>query len=309
MRYLIVHSKGVKIALVIVVGVFIMITLSETSSALISIIPLFETSPKVIECNVQNLCIEWGIAMLVFLTFYIVGYIGGFFVEFSAALVDKVLVKNFQVMSDPIITIGFRQSLQAANLGFVLAIIIIAFATIFRNESYGLKKMLWKLVVAATLVNFSLLLAGVLLDFSHVAARHFIGNKSLGSVLVTELSPQSFIISPGDVQEEDSTAFIVSSIFSGGFMNLVMYSAFLSLALWIIAIVILAVGIMLLVRYVYVVILLILMPIAWLLWVTPRFTEKFSDWWEKFFTQVFYLPAVTFFLSLGLKTFGRVSKV
>ena len=66
------------------------------------------------------------------------------------------------------------------NLGFVLAIIVIAFATIFRIQSYAMKQVLWKLIVAALLVNFSLVIAGAFINIADNVTSSF-NNKILGA--------------------------------------------------------------------------------------------------------------------------------
>src|SRR6266481_4078777 len=55
--------------------------------------------------------------------------IGGYFLESALRL-------NEQVYEGPIVPSGFSISLTVANLGFILAIIIMAIATMLRNETY-----------------------------------------------------------------------------------------------------------------------------------------------------------------------------
>jgi hypothetical protein len=55
-----------------------------------------------------------------------------------------------------------------ANLGFVLFIILIALATIVRYQDYEAKKLLPRLIAAAILVNFSIAIPTVILNFTHI---------------------------------------------------------------------------------------------------------------------------------------------
>ena len=85
--------------------------------------------------------------------------------------------------------------LNFTNLGFILAIIIIAFATILRLESYAIKQTLWKLIVAALLVNFSLVICGGIISVSKLTTDSFYnhitaGGKTMGNVLGTLAQPQ-----------------------------------------------------------------------------------------------------------------------
>ena len=97
---------------------------------------------------------------------YLIGYIAGQFVTIGGTLVNWALDLNSQVLNTNTVKIGWTVSRDIANLGFVFAIILIAFATILRIENYQMQKLLWKLITAALLVNFSLVAAGVFLDFS-----------------------------------------------------------------------------------------------------------------------------------------------
>src|SRR4030042_5966834 len=76
---------------------------------------------------------------------------------------------------------GWQIVLNFANLGFVLAIIVIAFSTIFRRESYAMKQTLWKLIVAALLVNFSLVIAGAFINVSDIFSDFFLKQSGIRS--------------------------------------------------------------------------------------------------------------------------------
>src|SRR6185436_5859887 len=58
---------------------------------------------------------------------------------------------------------------------FVLGFIAIAMATILRFKEYEAKALLVKLIIAALLVNFSLVICGLMIDASHMAMRQFLG--------------------------------------------------------------------------------------------------------------------------------------
>ena len=67
------------------------------------------------------------------------------FVALGAYLVQLTLQFNANLLASPAIQVGFSVSLAIANLGFVLGIIIIALATILRNQTYGVKQLLGNL--------------------------------------------------------------------------------------------------------------------------------------------------------------------
>ncbi|MEX2411192.1 MAG: hypothetical protein WD607_07430, partial [Candidatus Paceibacterota bacterium] len=63
----------------------------------------------------------------------------GVFLWFSGIFVDFALTMNMErlVGNNELVTVGWEIARDVANLGFVLVIIIIAFATIFRYKDYA----------------------------------------------------------------------------------------------------------------------------------------------------------------------------
>ena len=112
--------------------------------------------------NIAGGLIGW----VAFFVNYIMSLILGVFIAVVTYVIGVVLQLNDNVMNTLAVQSGFQVTLAIANLGFVMGIIIIAIATILRRETYGIKKTLWKLVVAAIMVNFSLVIGGVFINFA-----------------------------------------------------------------------------------------------------------------------------------------------
>jgi len=113
----------------------------------------------------------------------------------SVATFWAINTLGFDIATHPAVSIGFGISLQIANVVFVIAIIAIAFATILRWKEYEAKKLLSKLILATLLVNFSLLIAGVMLDASNVFTLYFISQDKVNAEGIGEaFSPQIFNI-------------------------------------------------------------------------------------------------------------------
>lgn len=104
---------------------------------------------------------------------YLMGFIASAVFYLGGLLVNFALKINLELLRSPIIETGWKIILAFTNLGFVLGIIVIALATIFRLESYALKQTLWKLIVAALLVNFSLVVAGAFIDVANNLTQYF----------------------------------------------------------------------------------------------------------------------------------------
>ena len=75
--------------------------------------------------------------------------------------------------SEPVVA-GWTLMRDFANIWFVLVILFIAIATILRIESYQAKKTLSWVIAIALLINFSLPLARVIIDFTNILTLQFI---------------------------------------------------------------------------------------------------------------------------------------
>ena len=247
----------------------------------------------------------------------VVNWILNLFVEFGGILISLGLFLDSQVFSSTVVQSGFSVSLAIANLGFVLGIIVIALATILRNETYGVKQMLWKLIVMAILVNFGLVICGPIVGLSDSFTNYFLNASGGASGFVTQLTtvfaPQTFNQAP-DVSAAGSNNCPTSgntslsticnqaatqlkgsdTTGSGDYVRVVLSRTFSAVFLAITALTFITIGILLVVRYVYLGILLILLPLAWLMWIFPKFNHHFSEWWSLFIKWALF-PAISIF--------------
>ncbi len=238
----------------------------------------------------------------------LIGYVAGLFMALAVGFIQILINLGQQIMTSPLVTTGFKISLNVANLGFVLAIIVIAYTTIFRVAGYETKELFRKLVVAALLINFSFAIAGVVIDFNNVFGNFFISAVSGGDIstfgnnLANSLSIQKLTgIVPG-------TAGAGGEILKAGASFFAAFASVAATAIFsvILVIVFFATAFMLLIRYLIITFLLIVMPIAWLSWVFPKMGHIWSEWWSTFFKWNLFFPAVSFFLYLGILTSQKI---
>ncbi|MEK7075383.1 MAG: hypothetical protein AAB948_01110, partial [Patescibacteria group bacterium] len=71
------------------------------------------------------------------------------------------------------------------------------------------------------------------------------------------------------------------------------------------ALTLLAISIMLFIRYIYLTILLILSPIVWLLWIFPGTSNLWKKWWNEFLRWTFFAPIMLFFLYLTISSIDK----
>lgn len=221
------------------------------------------------------------------------GQVAGAFLGVAGALTNWSLEFNNSLLRSPIVQSGWLITRDLANLGFVLAIIVIAFATILRLESYEMKKTIGRLIIAALLINFSLVIAGVFLDFSAILTQFFIdraGGNDFGVAIASSFKVNALL------QTDASAAQRVTQDFGIFIMALVFILVLTIIA----AIALLALAGMLITRALALMLLLITMPLAWLAWVIPDFQSHWNEWWNKFFKWVWFAPMAAFFVYLAV---------
>ena len=193
--------------------------------------------------------------------------------------VAVILNLNQNVQNTSIVQAGFSVTLGLANLLFVLGIIIVALATILRRESYGIKSVLWKIIIMAILVNFALVIAAPIVGFANGLTMYFVnalpggtnstsgGTNSTSSItgftnlangIAGVFQPQQLVTpenSPSTLQTQiqNTVSNTFGSLFAG-ILGLLLSTVML--VMMCIALIVLLV--MLLIRYVYITILFIL---------------------------------------------------
>jgi hypothetical protein len=256
--------------------------------------------------------------------FYFLQYIASQLFVFATQIAGYFLAFNFRIMdpTNSIVQTGWQIVRDIANLGFVLVIIIMAVATIIRvDEAYGAKKLLPKLIAAAILINFSLAIAGVFINFSHTLTNYFFAPiagsqagssgwkaKNVVNAIGGAFQPQALFTEPAEpspLNPEDQVGAM-----EGISMTLLMNGAamaFTTIFTLIAAFVMFTFGLLLLVRFVYLSFLLIIVPIVWLFWVFPALSGQYSKWWSNFLNWVFFAPAAAFFFYVALVSINELS--
>lgn len=237
----------------------------------------------------QSILIALG-RMLLWGTWLIVGY--------SSYLLDYVLFKilNSPITTDPRFAGPWANVRDLANMVIVLGFIVVGIATALRLREYEAKKLLWPLVLVALLVNFSGLFCGLIIDASKITTTGLPGGGGVamaeqmlfsiegpmkGNVAgVTAAQPWAPGMNGDGLQQGAgplswNVAKFAPWSFAG---NCAMFSAvFLGMAftfLYLSAIII--------ARYVILIILFVLSPLAFAFWVFPMSKKLWTEWWGAF---------------------------
>lgn len=213
------------------------------------------------------------------------------------------LAKYNGYIDAPIVILGWTMIRDIANMFFVVVLLIIAFGTILGLEQYEWKKTMVNFIMAAIFINFSKMIAGLIIDVAHVFTMTFVNAiaATAGGNLINmfHLNSMVSIVTGGLGGEVNSN--IIFEIFAGALMALIF--AVLAMA---------TMGAYLVVMVSRIVVLwalIILSPLAYILSVIPQ-TKSYADtWWSEFGKHVVVAPIMVFFLWLGFATLGTGSFV
>jgi hypothetical protein len=175
------------------------------------------------------------------------------------------------------------------NLTFIFGLIYIGFKMIFDSGDSSAKKMLVSLILAALLVNFSLLITKLVIDFSNIAATQFVQSfpsSGEGDNAVFKIS-ESFMNTMG-ITGVFSNSVNLAELQMGAQFGFIFGTM---IVLIIAAFVFLAGGLMLIVRFIALIIYMILSPVMFLGWVFPGLKSVSRKYWNGFLGKAFFAPA------------------
>jgi hypothetical protein len=246
-------------------------------------------------------------------------FVFGLFLILSGYLVNVATEFNFNILSDSnaILKTGWLAARDIANLGFVILAIGSALATILRYPpEYDVRKLLPKFVAAAILVNFSMTLAAIPIQFSNVLTGFFLSRVTsvqnnaadaaasvfsidIAGPLVNILGPQKLLVGETDPLPPDPGDS------AGGALSAVLFASLATLIFNIIftllmAILLLAFAVMLISRYFILTFLIIFSPLACLFYIFPALKDKFSLWNSQYIKWVFIGPSMMFFVYMAI---------
>jgi len=176
------------------------------------------------------------------------------------------------------------------NLFFILTLLFSAFATIFQIEKYHIKKIIFKIIIMALLVNFSFPIARFFIDVSNVAMywmlNNMFGGSGGGSITVTLAASSGLkdLLTPANATDYDIAYLIAAIIFT-----------------FIFGITLMMIAILFLVRLIALSVVVMFSPIGFVGYVFPDTAKYASQWWDTLLKYSFFAPVMTFGLAVTLK--------
>lgn len=194
---------------------------------------------------------------------------------------------------------GWTTMRDLTNMLFILVMLGIALDYILFN-SVGVKRALPRLLLVALLVNFSLPIAGVVIDFANVFTAFFM-QQAGGAQFTETMASKLGLANIFDIKfaASFSQQGVVGTIAGAenGALATTIFSIFYILGT---LFVFLALAAMFFIRYFYLSVLLIVLPLVLVASILPQFGSHYRKWVDKFISWTMFAPAASFFLYLSM---------
>ncbi|MDR3642091.1 MAG: hypothetical protein P4L74_00490 [Candidatus Doudnabacteria bacterium] len=230
----------------------------------------------------------------------IIGVILGIFQEIIFAIFSFLVAPllqallSIQAYKDTFVAVIYPGWIVIRNLCdimFIVALIVIAMATLFRIDSYQYKHLLVQLIIAALLINFSLVVGQAVLGIADTVQAQFLPAnvtviKSLAGDLMVNNWRKSFLTNAAQ------------QLFSGSFSDIVIPFFYLALSLGSFMVFV-AIAAFLFIRILALWVLLMISPVAYVCGILPATEHYRTQWWETFLKYAFFTPIMAFFLNMA----------
>ena len=192
------------------------------------------------------------------------------------------------VLVSSTVDIGWKTVRDMCNTFYLFFLLIIAFGTILRSSTFNAKNLLPKLIISLFLINFSAVIAKLVIDFGQVflyEIMSWMGTFQGGGGSLTSIVDQF-------------NAQINNAGFQASLDQVLLVAFALAYSL-ILGFVYIMLAIFLLIRLVAFVFLIILSPIAFLSIVLPSMSKYTSEWFSELVKYSLIGPIFMFFVYLS----------
>lgn len=212
---------------------------------------------------------------------------------------------------------GWKAFRDLANMFFIFILLYIAISTILGREDYGIKRLVPRLIIVALLINFSLFFTKVLIDGSNMIALTFYdaivpggpGVDWLGTGLTGAFADSLNLIGLYEVEIKAPGAGGAGALAADLITLWVPYFGAVLMAIIFIlitAFVFLMLAFLFISRFIILVFLMVLSPIAFAAMILPGTSGYANRWWKKLFDQLLFAPAVMMFLWFSLQVASQL---
>lgn len=216
-----------------------------------------------------------------------------------AVILQWVLRLDWAYTSGGIVAIGWPLVRDLTNIFFVIVLVVIGLATALRIEGYQAKITLRNLVIIILLVNFTPVIAGVIVDASNVIMNFFVEGLDPGTYFEAHLSAQRSV-APASIWEALNPFKEVEQLL--GSLVIIVVDIVVQFIFMLFAM-------LFLVRYIAIWILVILSPIAFASYILPATRSTWKMWWNQFLQWCIIGATAGFFLYLGTMLLSRLDDI
>lgn len=196
---------------------------------------------------------------------------------------NNFLTVSPRIFSDPATKSAWEAFRNLANIAFVVAFLVIIYSQITGGgiTNYGMKKLLPKLIVAAILVNISFYVCAVLVDLSNIVG------SSTYSLLKNDINTGTGDTGGGTLSTIWSTAgaVVLGAGAVVGLIALIIFAPMSFLAFGLIILILIA-------RQAFVVLLIVVSPLAFVAYLLPNTEDWFKKWWKSLVAMLMVFPII-----------------
>lgn len=238
----------------------------------------------------------------------------------SSSLLQLAINPAWLSLKVPIVTAGWNFTAGIANMFIILILIVIAFAFIFKLETFQLKKTLFRLIVVALFINFSLLFVSALVDIFNILFNTLYiqpGNSTLPTEVIGHLLTGSWamilsiaawfglllglFLIPFTAPFAHYALLLGSIVAPVLFLPNILAWIFQIISLFLVSLIFLIYTILFAARIFIIQLLAILSPLVFLAWILPQTRKYCTQWFSKLLEWLMLGFVLFFFLVLGLR--------
>lgn len=237
----------------------------------------------------------WAVSFVLGAIAYVITAVIGFMITVLVKILMQIAQYNGFISASPVM-IGWTIIRDICNMFFIMILLVIAFATILRQENYSIKKMLPKLLIMAVLINFSKTIFGLIIDSGQVVMLTFANAIVQGGGWFIEV----FRVKTWFKTNENYSTFSTEAGVDQWGVVLAMIAGIIAA---IISLIVIAVILgVLVVRIVMIWIYVIFSPLVFLGFAFSPIQKYTGQIWQDFIKQVIVGPVLLFFVWLALLT-------
>ncbi len=245
-----------------------------------------------------------------------IAWLGGTFFDYGISLFAANMVATLKWLGlDVAINEMWTIIRDLFNLLFIFGLIYSGFKIILDANDSASKRNVVTIVLAALLINFSLYVTQVIIDFSNVATYQIHqlmaapAGETLWGVPVKNISNSFVYLSGVDtLASEDQKPALLNEVGAktgeaevNNIGSAILLALLFCIFYIILGFVFAACAAVLFTRFFTLSILMIFSPIMFLGWVLPGFKSHSSKWWSQFLNQALVGPALLFMIYLSLR--------